>query len=74
MDKVVLVERLPYPRATLGKPTLHSIYLILTASVYMAYFTFASGSRVPLRGKFFHVNTLTRLPETTPWERFNMIG
>ena len=52
MDKVVLLERLPYPRATLGKPTLHSIYLILTASVYMAYFTFASGSRVPL-GDFF---------------------
>ena len=23
---------------------------------------------------FSHVNTLTRLPETTPWERFNMIG
>ena len=35
-------------RVTLGEPALHSFYFTLTASVYMANFTFASGSRVTL--------------------------
>ena len=52
--------------------------------LYFANFTLASDSigSTFLRGRvtlgdettFLHVNTLTRLPETTSWERFNMIG
>ena len=72
-----------------GETTFHSSYFTLTASVYMTQFTLASGSRVTqekgslfMRDKvtpggettFSHVSTLTRLPQPTPWERFNMIG
>ena len=48
MMKVVPGRRVTLPPVLppeLGEPTLHSFYFALTASVYMAHFTLASGSR-----------------------------
>ena len=41
--EVVPDRRVILPPPTLGKQTLHSFYLTLTACVYMAHFTLASG-------------------------------